>query len=219
MNIEDLENLRREAYVKAVIRQSECDDVIGYIGMNIPVEIFYECGLMAIPVYGIDEEILQFSQEKEKNLCPLIDATVTYAKTDKCPLIHSSKLIVVEDYCRIFTRELEKLTHKQIYIYNGNIDELKMKLYEVYGRRITKDSREELQKISESIKNLKHKFNLTDFQGFVIEYFINFLDLSERINFLDELLKTSKREDFNFVHKFVNLVYHCHECRGNFEEV
>ena len=149
----------------------------------------------------------------------MIDATVTYAKTDKCPLIHSSKLIVVEDYCRIFTRELEKLAHKQIYIYNGNIDELKMKLYEVYGRRITNDSREKLQKISESIKNLKHKFNLTDFQGFVIEYFINFLDLNERINFIDELLKTSNREDFNFVHKFVSLVYHCHECRRNFEEV
>ena len=66
MNVlEELESLRREAYVKAVIRKSESDDVVGYVGMNLPVDIFYERGLMAIPVYGIDEEILKFSVEND----------------------------------------------------------------------------------------------------------------------------------------------------------
>lgn len=216
MNLESLENLRREAYVRAVTRASESDNVIGYIGMNLPVELFYERGLMAVPVYGIDREILQFS--REKNLCPLIDATVTYAKTDKCPLIHSSKLIVIENYCGTFTHELEKLTNRKIYIYSGDNNELALKLNEIYRAGIIKASaHEEIQKVSECINNLVRKFNLTDFQGFIIKYFVSFLDLNEQIDFLSELSEKTKHEDFNFTHEFINLIYKCPECRGNFD--
>lgn len=200
MNVlEELENLRREAYVKAVIRKSESDDVVGYVGMNLPVDIFYERGLMAIPVYGIDEEILKFSVEKD--LCPLIDATITYAKTDKCPLIHSSKLIVVENFCPVFTRELQKLKNKQIYVYNGNDDELKLKLNEVYGN-FTPPQYSPLM-----TERLKQEVN-------TVKYFINFLAPSKRSEFLERI----SDGNFNFTHKFVNLIYHCPECRGNFKE-
>ncbi|MBR0074478.1 MAG: hypothetical protein IJP96_01830, partial [Synergistaceae bacterium] len=199
MNVlEELENLRREAYVKAVIRKSESDDVVGYVGMNLPVDIFYERGLMAIPVYGIDEEILKFSVEKD--LCPLIDATITYAKTDKCPLIHSSKLIVVENFCPVFTRELQKLKNKQIYVYNGNDDELKLKLNEVYGN-FTPPQYSPLM-----TERLKQEVN-------TVKYFINFLAPSKRSEFLERI----SDGNFNFTHKFVNLIYHCPECRGNFK--
>ncbi len=197
MNVlEELENLRREAYVKAVIRKSESDDVVGYVGMNLPVDIFYERGLMAIPVYGIDEEILKFSVEKD--LCPLIDATITYAKTDKCPLIHSSKLIVIENFCPIFTRELQKLKNKQIYVYNGNNEELKSKLNEVYGEA------GKCQIVDREVTT----------QNFTVKYFLNFLAPSERSEFLERI----SDGNFNFTHKFVNLIYHCPECRGNFKE-
>ena len=243
MNVlEELENLRREAYVKAVIRKSESDDVVGYVGMNLPVDIFYERGLMAIPVYGIDEEILKFSVEKD--LCPLIDATITYAKTDKCPLIHSSKLIVIENFCPIFTRELQKLKNKQIYVYNGNNEELKSKLNEVYGN-FTPPPQSERQCVSpfhrkrfpfpqrgtalsssllmsplskgrcqladrevdKKTERLKQEVN-------TVKYFLNFLAPSERSEFLERI----SDGNFNFTHKFVNLIYHCPECRGNFKE-
>ena len=230
MNVlEELENLRREAYVKAVIRKSESDDVVGYVGMNLPVDIFYERGLMAIPVYGIDEEILKFSVEKD--LCPLIDATITYAKTDKCPLIHSSKLIVIENFCPVFTRELQKLKNKQIYVYNGNNDELKSKLNEVYGN-FTPPPQSERQCVSPfhrkrfpfpqrgtaesplakwrcltETERLKQEVN-------TVKYFLNFLAPSERSEFLERI----SDGNFNFTHKFVNLIYHCPECRGNFKE-
>ncbi|MBR0233835.1 MAG: hypothetical protein IJQ47_07280, partial [Synergistaceae bacterium] len=213
MNVlEELENLRREAYVKAVIRKSESDDVVGYVGMNLPVDIFYERGLMAIPVYGIDEEILKFSVEKD--LCPLIDATITYAKTDKCPLIHSSKLIVIENFCPIFTRELQKLKNKQIYVYNGNNEELKSKLNEVYGEMLTPPSHfvSHLPASEEAVNAtfpkstlakgrchacMTERLNttgrcLTETERLkqevnTVKYFLNFLAPSERSEFLERI--------------------------------
>lgn len=55
---EELEELRREAYVRAVVRASETHDVVGYIGSGIPVGLFHALGLMAIPVHGVDGDIL-----------------------------------------------------------------------------------------------------------------------------------------------------------------
>ena len=110
--LEALEEQRREAYVRAVLRASEANDVVGYIGNRVPVELFHALGLMALPVYGADGEILKYS--REKGLCPLVDATLTYARTDRCPLIHSSRLIVVDDACPIMAREIAGLSGKEV---------------------------------------------------------------------------------------------------------
>lgn len=178
---DDLENLRREAYVKAIMR----DDVIGYIGANIPVEIFYSRGLYAIPVYGIDSEILQFS--REKNLCDYVNATITYAKTDKCPLIHSSKLIVLENFCEIFTRELSRL-EKNIFIYeSGQENNLIAKINEVYGVRKLTDAKNLMRKIKDLLHKIKFYSDLSGLQVYIIEYYINFLELGEQLRVLQEI--------------------------------
>ena len=200
---EYLENLRRNAYVKAVMRASESDDVLGFIGSRLPVEIFHALDLYSIPVYGVDGEILKFSCEK--NLCPVIDATVTYAKTDKCPLIHSSKLIVVENSCPIMTREIMKLD-KNIYIYESE-SELVKKLLQVYHRELDFDSeklqvtREKLLKIHDLIKRIKYYSDLTGLQVYILEFYLNFLGLDERINILQEL-----SEQINFSEREVNYI-------------
>lgn len=139
---EYLEGLRRDAYVRAVIRASESDDVTGYIGSHVPVEILESFGLMAIPVHGIDGDILSYSCEK--NLCPLIDATITYAKIDKCPLIHSAKMIIVDDFCPLMTREMLKL-NKNVFIYDGDNETLIHELEDTYHRCMceVKDETEE----------------------------------------------------------------------------
>lgn len=178
---DELENLRREAYVKAVLR----DDVIGYIGSRIPVEIFYSRGLYAIPVYGIDSEILNYSQEK--NLCDLVNATITYAKTDKCPLIHSSKLIVCENFCEIMTREISSL-NKNIFIYeSGQEDNLIAEINNIYGFRKLRDVKELTRKISDLLHKLKFYSDLTGLQAYIIEYYIKFLELDEQLNILQEI--------------------------------
>ena len=162
---DELENLRREAYVKAILR----DDVIGYIGSNknIPVELFYSRGLYAIPVYGIDAEILQFSQEKGKNLCDLINSTITYAKTDKCPLIHSSKLIVCENFCEIMTREISALD-KKIFIYeSGQESKLIAKINDIYGLRELRDVKILMREISDLVHKLKFHSDLIIFLSII----------------------------------------------------
>ena len=213
MILETLENLRREAYVRAVIRADEFDNVVGYVGEDLPVEIFYAANLTPYPLYGIDREILNFSVEK--NLCPLIDATITYAKTDKCPLIHSSKLIVVGKTCNSMARELLSLENKNIYVYEGEenlIAELK-KFYDFNEilSSITLIKRE-LEKISDYIEELKRGFNLSDLQGFVIKYFINFLDIDERENFLAGLT-AEELKNFDAAHEFVDLIFSCPKCK------
>lgn len=206
MILDELEELRRFAYVRAVM--SDC--VVGYVGMKIPVEIFHAFELMAVPVYGIDREVLEFSVEE--NLCPLVDATVTYAKTDKCPLIHSAKLIVVDDTCDVMRAELFGLEGKRIYFYDNDCEKLISVLEEVYDREFQAGKlfhvREELERIHSRIKLL----TADEVQSFILEYYVNFLDLSERMKFLDGL----QGKDIHLSHEFVESIYHCPECRGRF---
>lgn len=177
---EYLEGLRRDAYVRAVIRASESDDVTGYIGSHVPVGLLESFGLMAIPVHGIDGGILSYSCEK--NLCPLIDATITYAKTDKCPLIHSAKLIVADDSCPVMTRELLKLD-KNVFIYDGNNESLIRKLEDTYHRCMceVKDETDEL------IHKLKNYSDIDGLRMYIAEYYTKFLPVDERINILHEV--------------------------------
>lgn len=219
MILETLENLRREAYVRAVIRKAEFDNVIGYVGENLPVEIFHAANLTPYPVYGIDREILNFSVEK--NICPLIDATVTYAKTDKCPLIHSSKLIVIGKTCPAMKQALQKLKDKNIYVYDNEenlISELK-KFYsfdKFYGE-ILYSIRQKLDEISDYIETLhRQNFLITHDEKFTIKYFINFLDIDERMNFLNELSEKLNEEKSFSRNKFVNLIHRCGLCKGDY---
>ena len=175
---EYLEGLRRDAYVRAVIRASESDDVVGYIGSHVPVDILESFGLMAIPVHGIDGEILSYSCEE--NLCPLIDATVTYAKTDKCPLIHSAKLIVVDDFCPLMTREMMKLTDKNIFIYDGDNVRLIHELEDTYHR-----FKSEMQnEADELIRRLKNYSDIDGLRMYIAEYYTKFLPVDERVKML-----------------------------------
>lgn len=184
---EYLENLRRDAYVKAVMRAAESDDVLGFIGAALPVEIFHALGLYAVPVYGVDSEILKFSCEHD--LCPVIDATVTYAKTDKCPLIHSSKLIVVEPSCPVMTRELLKMD-KDVYLYESE-PALTEKLHQVYNKQLDpgklQEAREKLQVIAKLMDRIKFHSDLTGLRVYILEYYLEFVSLDERINILQEL--------------------------------
>jgi len=206
-----LENLRREAYVKAVMRASESDDVLGFIGSHLPVEIFHALDLYAIPVYGIDSEILKFSCEKD--LCPVIDATVTYAKTDKCPLIHSSRLIVIEPSCPVMTREILKLD-KDIYVYESESGLVK-RLSQVYNRELDsyklQETQEKLHRISQLIALIKDHLDLTGLQGYILEYYLEFLSLDERINALQELADSDSlcagQIDFNIDSKNFKFIY------------
>ena len=71
---------------------------------------------------------------------PLVDATLTYARTDRCPLIHSSRLIVVDDGCPIMAREVSRLPGREVHVYRTEnpmrLERLAETLERVYGRRL-----------------------------------------------------------------------------------
>ena len=206
MILYELENLRRMAYVRAVMS----DYVVGYIGMKIPIEIFHALGLMAVPVYGIDREILKFSREEK--LCPLVDATITYAKTDKCPLIHSAKMIVIDDTCDSMREEMSGFQGKRIHFYDNDRENLIAVIEEVYGKKFQAENLRSVQKELERIHSCIKSLTNDEVQSFILEYYVNFLDLPERMNFLDTL----QGKEIRLSHEFVETIYRCPECGGKF---
>ena len=207
MMLDDLKDLRRNAYVKAVMS----DNVVGWIGASVPVEVFAALGLTAFPVYGIDSGILEYSCEED--MCPLIDATITYAKTDKCPLIHSSRLIAADDTCGAMLAALSALPDKRIHVYGG-IEGLLAVLHEVYGTGgLEPEKLSAVRRERSRIRRRVHELAHSELDGFIIEYYLNFLDLRERMSFLDGIAGG----ELSVSHKFVETIYHCPECRGNFE--
>ena len=190
---DDLENQRREAYVRAVLRAAEANDVVGYIGSRVPVALLHAMGLMSLPVYGVDGNILEFSVEH--GLCSVVDATLTYAKTDRCPLIHSSRMIVVDNSCPIMAREMSRLTEKYIYIYNANEPDsekcLASKLKEIYGCILEEGAMgtvsADLDECRALLHRLKFYSDLSGLQIYIMEYYLNFLPLSERLSVLREI--------------------------------
>ena len=191
MNLfERLEEQRREAYVRAVLRASVTDDVVGFIGSHVPLELLNALGLMVLPVYGVDGEILKYS--REKGLCPVIDATLTYAKTDRCPLIYSSRLIVVDDGCPIMAREVSRLSGKEVHVYRTEdpmrLERLIEKLERVYGRSLDDGALEaataEARRLTELLFNLKYHSGLDGRSVYVLEYYLNFLSMPKRFEVL-----------------------------------
>ena len=199
MNVFDsLEGQRREAYVRAVVRQAESDDVVGYIGAHVPTELFEALELMALPVYGVDGGILKHSVDGGRGLCPIVESTLTYARTDRCPLIHSSRLIVVDDVCPVMAKEIQALTGhigKDVCVYRagepGEFDSLVNKLEEVYGRSLTNGAleaaRSEIAELASLLRRLKYHSDLTGLQVYILEYYLNFLPMAERLRVLREV--------------------------------
>ena len=195
---EELEGQRREAYVRAVMRASESNDVVGFVGSGVPTELFHALGLMALPVHGVDGDILKFSEER--GLCSIIDSTLTYAKTDRCPLIHSCRLIVVDDGCPLMAEKMSELREKDIYIYRlsepDRIRKLKDKLENVYCRRFDEKSLDDTvvitKEISELLYRLKFYSDLNGLEIYILEYYLNFLPLDERLNILREVSESAE---------------------------
>lgn len=194
---EELEGQRREAYVRAVLRASGTNDVVGWIGGRVPVELFHAMGLMALPVYGVDGEILKHS--RERGLCPVVDATLTYARTDRCPLIHSSRLIVVDDGCPIMAREMAHLPDKEVYVYRTEdpmkLEYLTERLERVYGRGLDDGALDaaiaESKRLAALLARLKYHSDLDGRSVYVLEYYLQFLPVPERFEALRQVSETA----------------------------
>lgn len=99
--VESLERLsfaRDEAYVTALLKKESGITVVGTLGW-VPAARLWAAGAWPIPIMSQDDSTLGFTSDIKGPLCAPLRATIGYAKTDKCPLIHASSVIAINTAC------------------------------------------------------------------------------------------------------------------------
>ena len=137
--------------------------IIGYLGRTVPKEIFYGFDLVPLPLDGVDKYILEYSNEKD--LCSIIDSTLTYAMTKKCPLLYNAKLVVVDNSCPLLLKVLKDNLKDKIFFYDGNLENLKNRVEEVYNRDFSETNFLKAVELSKNISSKLEKLSKTDIDG------------------------------------------------------
>lgn len=181
----NLENLRRNAYILSAQLKMESDSIVGIFGKNVSEKLIYSYGFIPLPIVSIDSFIFEYSVDF--SYCDVINSTITYLKTKKCPLLFSSKFFVVDNSCMKFNQMLENNSDKDV-ILQENIKE--------YLDEKVKDIKSDNSKIDflfNKINNLYKKLEKSDLKGneiFNLKFFSKFIiDLEKRIDFLEESLE------------------------------
>ena len=116
-------DLRREAYVDATLRMQADDNIVGVFGSAyseaqspvIDEALIYSCGLVPVPIVGVDAFIFKHG---DYPACDAIKSTMVYLTTQKCPLLYSSKMYVLDGCCPAVETAFRQCTQKTVHIYN-----------------------------------------------------------------------------------------------------
>lgn len=201
IDISFLENLRREAYVEAAENYLSSSNVIGIFGENLPLDILYGYGLLPVPCEGTDSAIFKFGNVE--NVCDVIKSSVIYLKTDKCPILFSCNMFLIENTCVDFFNKLKENTDKKVLLYKSN-SELKKTLQEVYCKSFDKvkykRAKENLNYIEDILKKIDEYSTVSTEAAFLLRYYTPFiLDIEKRREYFDTVcckikFKTEKNE-------------------------
>lgn len=186
---EDLLDLRREAFVNCLMDMTEEDNIIGVFGNKFNESLIYGYGLKPIPIIGIDPYVFEFG---DYNSCDPIKSTIIYLKTEKCPLLYSSKMYLLDGSCTKMENALEENTEKLVYIYKSDKD-LGDTIENVYSREFSKEKYDMANSYFREIDYLLFKIYNSDIPSkelFMVKFFTKYImDLSKRQNFLEEIVK------------------------------
>lgn len=179
-----LTNLRREGFIDA-LRYYETDLVVSLFGV-IPWEIFYAFDVLAINSYGIDYHIV----EEERPMCSMLNSTVSYYLTDRCPFMHVSKYYFVDNFCPLRTQVIQQY-FDPVYTYDGRPEGLITQLEELTGQQYNEAKLNVITEKSAEISRLILKIQSSSLPGKIINdyaYQTKFIfDLDQRIDFLKEV--------------------------------
>ncbi|MDD7463319.1 MAG: hypothetical protein SOW41_03195 [Anaerococcus sp.] len=188
-NINELEELRRNAYVDAIYAKMDQDNIVGVFSDDSDLLLF-SYGFFPMPIVGVDPYIFEYSEDND--LCDPLNSTITYLKTQKCPLIFSSRFFVVDNYCPKFKEELRENTSRDL------VDASKLENYlkENFKERFDSERSILVSKKLKEIDSLLEKLELTDISGsllFKLRFYTRFIkDLDDRISLLENILKDHK---------------------------
>ncbi len=185
---ENLLELRREAFVNCLMDMGEEDNIIGVFGNDYNESLLYGYGLKPIPIVGIDPYIFKFG---DYNSCDPIKSTIIYLKTEKCPLLYSSKMYLLDGFCKAMEKALKENTEKLVYIYkddNGLDDIIK----KIYNRKFSKEkynlAEENLKEINYLISIISNS-DIPSKELFMVKFFTKYItNLESRKFFLGEIV-------------------------------
>lgn len=202
---EDLLDLRREAFVNCLMDMTEDDNIIGVFGNNFNESLLYGYGLKPIPIVGIDPYIFNFG---DYNSCDPVKSTIIYLKTEKCPLLYSSKMYLLDGSCKVMENALKENTEKLVYIYKSDKD-LGNTIENVYNRNFYKEKYNDAKSCFKDIENLLleiYKSDIPSKELFMVKFFTKYImDLENRKNFLEGIVK-NLTYNLNFERKKVKVV-------------
>lgn len=185
IDINSLEDLRRQAYVTAIYAKMDKNNVVGVFSDKVD-SLLIGYGFIPFPIIGTDPYIFDYSEDF--NLCDPLNSTLTYLKTDKCPLLFSSKFFVVGDYCEKFTHILRENSEKDVIDQKNLSAYLKKNYSNKFNEEIYKDALSKAKEIDFLFSCLEEK----DISGnllFKLKFYLRFIEnLDEKISFLNKLL-------------------------------
>lgn len=194
IDINSIEELRRDAYVTSIYAKMENDNIVGVFA-NESDALLIGYGFIPVPIVGVDSYIFEFSNLN--NICDPINSTLTYLKTKKCPLLFSSKFFVVDNYCDKFNKSLRENTSRDVIDEDQLANYLKENFSQNYDKNAYAIAKEKLQKIDSILSKLEK----TDIKGnllFKLKFYTRFINnLDDRISFLNKIAKDYKDFDNN----------------------
>ena len=185
-------DLRREAYVDATLRMQADDNIVGVFGSAyseaqspvIDEALIYGCGLVPVPIVGVDAFIFKHG---DYPACDVIKSTMVYLTTQKCPLLYSSKMYVLDGCCPAVETAFRQCTQKPVHIYNDAAT-LKTVLQQVYGCEYSGARYQEAKSAFVTLNTLLHRLEQSMLSGNdfgVLAFYSRFIfKLEERIAFL-----------------------------------
>lgn len=185
-------DLRREAYIDATLRMQADDNIVGVFGSAysnaqspvIDEALMYGYGLVPVPVAGLDAFIFKHG---DYPACDVIKSTMVYLTTQKCPLLYSSKMYVLDGCCPTAEAAFRQCTQKIVHCYR-NTESLHTVLQEVYGKTYSAHRYEQAQKAYRELDNLLQQLAQSSLSGSelgILGFYSRFIfELDERIAFL-----------------------------------
>jgi len=185
-------DLRREAYVDATLRMQADDNIVGVFGSAyseaqspvIDEALIYGCGLVPVPIVGVDAFIFKHG---DYPACDAIKSTMVYLTTQKCPLLYSSKMYVLDGCCSAVETAFRQCTQKPVHIYN-DAETLKTVLQQVYSCEYSAARYQDAKSAFVTLSGLLQQLEQSALSGNefgVLAFYSRFIfKLEERIAFL-----------------------------------
>ena len=185
-------DLRREAYVDETLRMQADNNIVGVFGSAysdarspiVDEALIYGCGLVPVPIVGVDAFIFKHG---DYPACDAIKSTMVYLTTQKCPLLYSSKMYVLDGCCPAVETAFRQCTQKPVHIYN-DAETLKTVLQQVYGREYSASRYQEAKSAFLMLSGLLQQLDQSALSGNefgMLAFYSRFiLELEERIAFL-----------------------------------